>query len=542
MNIQAEHDGKKFRPIKLKLILSVIVISFITTVVFVSINFYRQYHKDLEALDQQIDLIRETLLPSLTSALWSVDIQTLDEQATNIVRNKNFVKISISDFSGKIVTEKYHDPNKIGPEGDKENLRTYEFPIFHTNMKSKEFIGNLKITTTIQNIKNEIYDRNLFFIANEIIKIFIISCLILLIIDNVINKNLGRIIAYLEQFNPNATDSNYLDVKKEKEVIDEMDILQAAINKMIQQINILNKIKQSKISEQEIDIRKQKEIELELLKRRDHLEKLINERTAELQLARDTAEKATVAISEQYHELGIAKEQLTLRTSQLESINTELESFSYSVSHDLRAPLRGIDGWSLALQDDYGHVLDEKAQKYIDRVRSEAQRMGELIDDLLRLAQVTRTEKKLETVNLSELANVVIKRLIEASPERIVKFSIQPNLTTRGDSHLLEIVLTNLLNNAHKFTSKVEEANIEFSLTKFNGRDVYLIRDNGAGFNMTSAKKLFEVFQRIHKQSEFPGTGVGLAMVKRIINLHQGKIWAESTVGRGASFYFTINE
>ena len=542
MNIQDEHGGKKFRPIKLKLILSVVIISFITTVVFVSINFYRQYHKDLEALDQQIDLIRETLLPSLTSALWSVDILTLDEQASNIVRNKNFVKISISDFSGKTVTEKYHDMANIGPEVSKSDLRTYEFPIYHNNMKSKEFIGNLKITTTIQNIKNEIYNRNLFFIANEIIKIFIISCLILLIIDNVINKNLGRIISYLEQFNPNATDSNYLTLKENKTIIDEMDILQVAINKMIQQINILNKIKQSKISEQESDIRKQKEIELELLKRRDHLEKLINERTAELLLARDTAEKATIAVSEQNQELRIAKEQLTLRTSQLESINTELESFSYSVSHDLRAPLRGIDGWSLALQDDYGNILDEKAQKYLDRVRSEAQRMGELIDDLLRLAQITRTERKLENVNLSELALVVTKRLTEANPERVVNFKIQPNLTTRGDSHLLEIVLTNLLNNAHKFTSKVDVANIEFGSISLNGRDVYVIRDNGAGFNMNSAKKLFEVFQRIHKQSEFPGTGVGLAMVKRIINLHQGKVWAESIIGSGSSFYFTINE
>lgn len=254
------------------------------------------------------------------------------------------------------------------------------------------------------------------------------------------------------------------------------------------------------------------------------------------------SEEAKRAMTEQVHELQEAKDLLVSRTAQLEFSNKELESFSYSVSHDLRSPLRGIDGWSLALMEDYGHLLDERARGYLERVRAETQRMGDLIDDLLKLSQFSRTEMKWEKVNLSKIARTVVERLQEENPGRSIQFVIEPSLHAQGDSHFLEIVLTNLLNNACKFTGKIKEAKIEFGKTFIQGREVYFIRDNGAGFNMSSAKKLFETFQRMHKQSEFPGTGVGLATVKRIVALHQGKIWAEASLNRGATFYFTLNE
>lgn len=262
------------------------------------------------------------------------------------------------------------------------------------------------------------------------------------------------------------------------------------------------------------DITKQKVTEQEIIQYRNHLEELVAERTSAL----------------------------ASRTTQLELSNKELESFSYSVSHDLRAPLRGIDGWSLALLEDFGPQLDPKALSYLERVRSETQRMGELIDDLLKLSRITMTEMKWEKVDLSLIAEIVVKRLQEENKERVLNFTIQPNLVTEGDPHFLEIVLTNLLGNACKFTQRVDVAKIEFGKKSINGKDVYFVSDNGAGFNMNSAKKLFETFQRMHKQSEFSGTGVGLAMVKRIVNLHLGKVWAESRVNEGATFYFTINE
>lgn len=230
------------------------------------------------------------------------------------------------------------------------------------------------------------------------------------------------------------------------------------------------------------------------------------------------------------------------RTAQLQAANRELEAFSYSVSHDLRSPLRGIDGWSQALLEDCGSQLDEKGQQYIARVRSETQRMGELIDDLLRLSRVTRVEMSRASVPLSEIARRVAASLQEEAPQRQVEFIIQPNVGALGDTNLLEIALTNLLSNAFKFTGKTPQARIEFGQQVCDGEEVYYVRDNGAGFDMNFARNLFGAFQRMHKQNEFPGNGVGLATVQRIIHRHGGRVWAEAQKNQGATFYFTLHE
>jgi len=232
------------------------------------------------------------------------------------------------------------------------------------------------------------------------------------------------------------------------------------------------------------------------------------------------------------------------RTAQLETANKELEAFSYSVSHDLRAPLRGIDGWSQALLEDYHDQLDEQGQKYIERVRSETQRMGHLIDDLLQLSRLTRAEMVKEQVDLSALAHTIINRLkmTVTGTLRKVDINIQAGLTAEGDPRLLEVVLVNLLGNALKFTGKRADARIEFGSVELQGQRTFFVRDNGAGFDMAYSQKLFGAFQRMHKTAEFPGTGVGLAIVQRIIHRHGGRVWVEAEVGRGATFYFTLEE
>ena len=228
------------------------------------------------------------------------------------------------------------------------------------------------------------------------------------------------------------------------------------------------------------------------------------------------------------------------RTLQLENANKELEAFSYSVSHDLRAPLRGIDGWSLALLEDYNHLLDDQGRKYLGRVRSESQRMGNLIDDLLKLSRVNRIDMKKMEVDISDIAQTIANRLSESHAARRCEFIIEPGLHGKGDPQMLEIALTNLLDNAFKFTGTKELAKIEFGKLQLNDGPTYFVRDNGVGFDMEYAKKLFGAFQRMHKQSDFPGTGIGLATVKRIISRHGGRIWAESKPGEGATFYFTV--
>jgi len=229
------------------------------------------------------------------------------------------------------------------------------------------------------------------------------------------------------------------------------------------------------------------------------------------------------------------------RTRQLESINKELEAFSYSVSHDLRAPLRSIDGWSLALYEDFHDTLDEKGKGYIDRVRKESQKMGHLIDDLLQLSRVTRSEMKHIPVDLSALVGSIAARLDESYPDRTINWVIRPGLKATGDPVMMEIILTNLLENACKFTKKQPEARIEFGQADSEPEQPFFIRDNGVGFDMTYAGKLFTAFQRLHKQSEFPGTGIGLATVQRIIHRHGGRLWAESRPMEGATFYFTLS-
>lgn len=232
---------------------------------------------------------------------------------------------------------------------------------------------------------------------------------------------------------------------------------------------------------------------------------------------------------------------LQQHAAQLEAANKELESFSYSVSHDLRAPLRSIDGFSQALLEDYGETLPPQGRNYLERVRSAAQRMAVLIDDLLALSRVTRTPLQPRFINLSQIAGEIAASLQESQPERKAVITIMPDLMVEGDPRLMRIVFDNLLGNAWKFTSKQEHTSIEFGQKSRTKERIFFVRDNGAGFDMAYADKLFGVFQRLHSVSEYPGTGIGLATVHRIITIHGGRIWADSREGKGATFYFTIN-
>ncbi len=254
------------------------------------------------------------------------------------------------------------------------------------------------------------------------------------------------------------------------------------------------------------DITERKNGEEELKKHRDHLEKLVTERTVELEAA-----------------------------------NKELESFNYSVSHDLRAPLRGIDGFSQALLEDYNDSLDDQGKDYLKRVRAASQRMGELIDDMLTLSRVTRSEMHHRVVDLSYMAEQIAEELKMNQTEHSVEFIIKKGLFAKGDTGLLRVLLENLFENSWKFSGKQPQACIEFGHIKNEKEEIYFVRDNGAGFDMKYASKLFGPFQRLHG-NEFEGTGIGLATVQRIVHRHGGRVWAEGEVGKGATFYFTFSE
>jgi PAS domain S-box-containing protein len=230
------------------------------------------------------------------------------------------------------------------------------------------------------------------------------------------------------------------------------------------------------------------------------------------------------------------------RTAQLEAANRELEAFAYSVSHDLRAPLRSIEGFTTALIEDHREKFDQQVQDYLLRVHTASLRMNQLISDLLKLSRTTRGEMYFTRVNLSEIARQVTSELHSQTPERSVEIVITPEINTFGDARLLQVVLENLLGNSWKFTQKKDSARIEFGQTSVEEQDVFFVSDDGAGFDMTYSDRLFGVFQRLHKDDEFEGTGIGLATVQRIIHRHGGRVWAEGEVDQGATFYFTISK
>jgi len=227
--------------------------------------------------------------------------------------------------------------------------------------------------------------------------------------------------------------------------------------------------------------------------------------------------------------------------SALIAVNKELEAFSYSVAHDLRAPLRAIDGFSQALLEDHRDSLNDEGKNYLDRVRAAAQRMGQLIDDMLQLSRISRSELKLEKVDLGAMAHEISEHFDEQYPGHDVQFVVAPHLTTRADPRLIRIALENLLGNAWKFTRNRLDAYVELGRTLSPTGSTFFLRDNGAGFDMAHADRLFSPFQRLHSSKEYPGTGIGLATVQRVVNMHGGRIWAEAEAGKGATFFFSLH-
>jgi light-regulated signal transduction histidine kinase (bacteriophytochrome) len=231
---------------------------------------------------------------------------------------------------------------------------------------------------------------------------------------------------------------------------------------------------------------------------------------------------------------------LARRAAELQAMNAELESFSFSVSHDLRAPLRAIDGFSQIILDRYEDRLDQRGQSFLVRMREASQRMAHLIENLLQLSRMSRSEMRIQIVDLSAMAREIMDELQQSVPEREVEIEIAPGIEARGDPTLLRAVLDNLLGNAWKFTAKKERTRIEFGATTQEGQPAYFVRDNGAGFDMANAERLFGAFQRLHSSYDFEGTGIGLATVQRIVRRHGGNIWAEAAVDQGATFTFTL--
>ncbi|MCD4745590.1 MAG: PAS domain S-box protein, partial [Bacteroidales bacterium] len=288
------------------------------------------------------------------------------------------------------------------------------------------------------------------------------------------------------------------------------------------------------------DITERKKVEQELKKHREHLEGLVKERTKELEEKTKNLTRSQQSLTYLVEDVNESRTELDASNKKLEVVNKELEAFSYSVSHDLRAPLRTIDGFSKIILEDYSDVLDNQGKHYLQRVRAGSQKMGKLIDELLNLSRIGRKSIKKKSINLKAVANESYKMLEDDWKNRNINFVVHDCSIINCDKDLIQHVFINLFSNSLKFTKNKTIAEIEFGCKQKNKQTTFFVKDNGVGFDMKYADKLFSPFQRLHRADEFEGSGIGLAIVQRIIYRHGGKIWVESEINKGTTFYFTL--
>ncbi len=443
-----------------------------------------------KATVKQLSVLGEIIAANSTAALAFDNPDDAKEILTALKAERHVVAASLYDENSLLFSRYPADlpatAFPAAPEGDGYRFANSHFDVFQPVAQGEKRLGTLYLKSDMGAM-----DERFRLYAGIVMSVIAGSFLVAYLLSRALQRQISRPILALAKTAKVVSDRRDYSVRAAKYSEDELGLLTDAFNQMLTQI--------------------------------------------------EEQHQALSASEAHLRDLSQELEQRVIdRTAQLEAVNQELESFCYSVSHDLRAPLRAIDGFGMILMKSVGANLDAQAHHYMRRVREATQRMGHLIDDLLKLSRTARSELKMTTVNLSELASLIADDLKESDPERQVTFSIAPDLVVQADATLMRVMLENLLGNAWKFSGKRPDARIEVGAATDADKTAYFVRDNGAGFEMKYVDKLFGAFQRLHSASEFEGTGVGLANVQRIILRHGGRVWAESAVDRGATFYFTL--
>jgi signal transduction histidine kinase len=385
------------------------------------------------------------------------------------------------------------------PEADGARVERDSVVVFKRVVSNGEILGTVYIRA-----EYELYDRLLAYLGIAAL-VTAVAMVVAFIFSRWVHRIVVAPLLAISKVAAEVTEKHNFALRADERGQDEIGVLARSVNAMLAEIE-----------------RATRELE-----------------ASNLQFSAEVVERRRA--EEEIRELNARLEQrVKERTAQLEYTNGELETFCYSVSHDLRAPLRAIDGFSQALLEDFSGELPKEGQRYLERIRSSTQRMGQLIEDLLNLSRVSRTELQLVEVNLGEIAQQVVAELQLRDPGRAVAVSIWEDMQGRADSRLVRAALENLIGNAWKFTARKDEPRIEVGCLREGKRSTFFVRDNGAGFDMAYADKLFGAFQRLHSAQEYQGTGIGLATVQRIVHRHGGRIWAEAKPDKGAVFFFTL--
>lgn len=482
------------------LLIYILFFSSIITVFLTGVQLFIDYRVELNDMNIRFDEIERSYKKSIEASLWNVDREQLNIQLEGIKRLPDIQLVTVresQDIDGAIFIEK---GNSDGINAERNYLLTY------FDGKEEIHIGNLHVEASLSAVYQRLINKALTIMLVQGVKTFFVSFFILYVFYRLVTRHIIGIERFLRSADMRDSFSELSLVRKKRgKKDDELDHLVNAYNSMMS------------------DLRRYYE----------------DIRTVNTQLKKDIAarKQAQLEVKQLNEDL---ETRVLMRTAELEAANKELNAFCYSVSHDLRAPLRRIEGFRYNFSQEFARNIDPRGVHYLARMEACTSEMNAMIDSFLVLSKSTSAELHIKQVNVSEIANRIIERLQERDSDRQVNISIQQNIVIPCDTRLIELLLSNLLDNAWKYSSKTNHASIAFYRRKKQGEYTYIVEDNGAGFNMEFADNLFSPFTRLHKVSDFQGMGIGLATVKRVVARHGGQVWAESDVNKGAKFYFTL--
>ncbi|HSV28466.1 MAG TPA: ATP-binding protein [Candidatus Omnitrophota bacterium] len=496
-----------FRPlgrgIGLRLLLLIVLFSSMVTLASTILQLYVDYRRDVDAIEERLSEIERTHLDTIAASLWHVDAEQLQVQLDGLIRLPDMQLVQVRETVANVTQPLVVTAGE--PDLHPGIHRSYR--VVYDDRGARREIGVLDIDASLEGVYRRLIDTAVLILITQGIKTFLVSLFILYIVHRLVTRHLMAIAGFLDRFHIGTAGKLALH-RVPPAVPDELDCMVTAFNGM-----------------------------------RTNLDRAYDElRAVNVALERDIIARR-LAEEEVSRLNAVLEQRVRQRTAELEAANAELAAFSYSVSHDLRAPLRRIEGFGQMLVDFYTDAIDDRGRHYLERIRAGTHEMADMIDSFLKLSRATRGELAVEPLDLSALAAEAFDRLREKDPSRQVTVDIQPGITVDGDRKLMAVALTNLVENAWKYTRNTAEAEIRFGTEKAeDGSTVYVLRDNGAGFDMAFADRLFIPFHRLHKPEEFEGTGIGLATVQRIVARHGGRVWAEGVIGQGAVFRFTCWE
>lgn len=484
-----------------RLLLYIIIFSSGVTLLATSWQLYTDYQRDLDVINSRLNEIEGGYIGSISASLWNLDIKQLELQLDGIKHLPDIKAVEIQEHS-----EEFSKPlHLLRGEKDTRNIIVRDYPIIHNVSGEVREIGTLTIQVSLTEVYQRLWDKAIVILLSQGIKTFLVSLFTLYIFYYLVTHHLTTIARFLRNFNVEKEPQKLYLHRKSNAREDELDLVVKAFNNLSQDLHQAYE------------------------NLRD-----TNKRLEEDNIARRKAEEEVNRLN------AVLEQRVRQRTAELEAANKELGAFCYSVSHDLRAPLRRIEGFRRILSEEYRDDLGEKGRHYLSRIEAGTREMAEMIDSFLRLSRATQGEMDVQRVNISEQVTDVINRIQERESNRQITLKIEPDIFADVDKRFFEVLLTNLLDNAWKYSRHQENAKIVFGVTLLNEETVYYISDNGVGFDMAYADRLFSPFNRLHKAEEFDGVGIGLATVQRIVARHGGRIWTQSAPGEGATFYFTL--